>query len=95
MTKRSELNVESPLSPLIEVVEVLPMNSVFSVERAVVEAPPVTKSDVRLPRDVNDEVRMPAPRVLEVKTSVPAIWYLVWVLILPFAVVVALPPTAM
>ena len=77
MTKRSELNVESPLSPLIEVVEVLPMNSVFKVDRAVVEAPPVMKSDIRLPSDVREEERMPAPKVLEVKTSVPAIWYLV------------------
>ena len=38
---------------------------------------PETIREVRVPRDVREELMIPVPRVVEVRTSVLAIWYLV------------------
>ena len=48
----------------------------------------------KIPTVVRDEVKMPVPRVLVVKTSVPSIWYLVLTFSMPL-VVVERPPTEM
>ena len=55
----------------------------FTVDEAFEMKPPVrvespeTASDVSVPTDVRDELIIPEPRVVEVKTSVLLIWYLV------------------
>ena len=62
-TDRTPVNVAGPAKRVVT--EVLPR----------VAAPAL--SDIRLPTDVKEEEVIPEPRVVEVKTSVPAIWYLV------------------
>ena len=79
------------------VVDIPPTHNEPEAEIAVVEAFPNevwpdTIKEPNVPTEVSDEFTIPEPKVFDVKISVPAIWYFVWVFITPF-VVVDIPPT--